>query len=217
MATPYRQLRFEIATSTQDVAREAYQGLPVLVIAPEQSQGRGRSGSPWLTAPRALAVSAAFEVEQGDLRPFSLIAGVAAVRVFDDATLKWPNDLVTGDKKAGGILVERIDDLLVVGLGVNLWWADPPFGVIAMSAEDPGPAVHAECGALWGAELVALVESEGWPIDEYRSVCTTLGREISWEPDGTGRALDIADSGGLVVESATGVETLHAGSVRHVR
>ncbi|HEU4894312.1 MAG TPA: biotin--[acetyl-CoA-carboxylase] ligase, partial [Acidimicrobiia bacterium] len=60
MATPYFQLRLERVPSTQDVARERLAELPVLVLASGQSQGRGRSGSSWLTADRALAASLAW-------------------------------------------------------------------------------------------------------------------------------------------------------------
>lgn len=216
MATPYRQLRIDTATSTQDLARDRYHHVPILVIAPAQTEGRGRSGAGWMTAPRALAVSLAMEVDPHDLRPFSLMAGVAAVKASSGIALKWPNDLLIGEGKVGGILVERSNDLVVIGLGINLWWPDPPEGVAALSEDDPGPERHAEIGALWGAETLRLVESDGWPIDEYRTGCLTLGRELTWDPDGSGRAVDISPDGGLVVETSKGLETLHSGAVRHV-
>ena len=62
-----------------------------------------------------------------------------------------------------------------------------------------------------------MVDAAGWPRDEYRQSCLTLGWAITWEPEGSGRAIDISHDGGLVVETPAGVETLHAGRVRHVR
>lgn len=216
MATPYRQHRIDTATSTQDVARDLFDEVPALVIASAQTAGRGRSGSGWETAPRALAVSLAVGVGSDDHRPFSLIAGVAAARSTRGTRLKWPNDLIISEEKVGGILVERSDDLVVIGLGVNLWWPEPPQDFTALFVEDPGPELHAEIGALWGAELIRLIEADRWPIDEYREVCTTLGRELTWDPDGSGKAIDIADDGGLVVETSNGMETLYSGAIRHL-
>ncbi len=105
----------------------------------------------------------------------------------------------------------------MVGLGVNLWWPTPPVGVAALFDEDPGPARHREVGALWAAEMVALVGEEGWPRDEYRAGCSTLGRDIAWDPGGSGRAMDVAESGALIVDSGTETLEIHSGAVRHVR
>lgn len=217
MATPYIQVRLDTAPSTQDLARGWMRDLPVLVIASRQTAGRGRSGAAWDNAPRGLAVSLAFEAPPTDARPFSLMAGVAAARATSGFRLKWPNDLMAGSDKAGGILVERSGSCVVVGFGLNLWWPDPPEGYRALWNEDPGPSRHLEIGSLWGAELMRLVSSPGWPRDEYVRLCSTLGREISWEPDGRGLALEVDQEGGLVVETSTGRRVLNSGAVRHVR
>lgn len=217
MATPYFQLRRETVSSTQDVARAEVVDLPVLVVAAVQTQGRGRSGSEWLTADRAVAVSLAFRHVDYEVRPLSLMAGIAAVRATAGTILKWPNDVLVGESKVGGILVETSGDVTTIGLGLNLWWPDAPEGTTALYSEDPGAEAFAQVGALWGAELMELVDGSGWPIDVYRGVCVTLGREITWDPDGIGRAVDIAPDGALVVESAAGREELYSGAVRHVR
>lgn len=218
MATPYFQLRRDTVPSTQDVARENLEDLPVLVMSPIQTKGRGRAGDEWVNADRALAVSVALHSGRADPRPFSLMAGVAAARVAQGTTLKWPNDVLLGDLKVGGILVERSGDVLVIGLGLNLWWPRPPEGMGALLDEDPGEDHYAEVGGLWGAEMMRLLDADGWPRKEYRRLCATLGKEISWQPDGAGKALDIADDGGLVVETPDGGrETLYSGVVRHVR
>ncbi|HUG08081.1 MAG TPA: biotin--[acetyl-CoA-carboxylase] ligase [Acidimicrobiia bacterium] len=217
MATPYFQLRVNRVSSTQDVARERLDDLPVLVLASGQTWGRGRSGAEWLTADRALAASLAFRHAEGEERPLSLMAGVAAARATEGTALKWPNDVVVDHAKVGGILVERTGDTTVVGLGLNLWWPSPPDGMDALFPEDPGEEAHAEIGALWGAELMEAIDGKGWQIDEYRRACATIGRDITWEPDGAGRAVDVADDGALVVETSTGRETLYSGAVSHVR
>ncbi len=191
--------------------------LPLLVIAARQTSGRGRSGSEWLTADRALAASLAFRPNADDNRPLSLMAGVAAVRAIPETRLKWPNDVLKDHLKAGGILVEMSEGVAVVGLGLNLWWPNPPEGAGALFDDDPGQEKHAEIGALWGAELMRLVDGDGWPAGEYRDACETLGRDITWEPEGSGTAVEVAEDGSLVVHTATGEERLHSGAVHHIR
>lgn len=218
MATPYFQLRQKSVPSTQDVARENLGALPVLVIASRQTEGRGRGGAPWVTADRALAASFAFLADRGESRPISLMAGVAVARAGVEITLKWPNDLMASEAKVGGILVERTDDVVVVGLGLNLWWPEAPQGMAGLWDDDPGPERHVEVGALWGAELAALLEERGWPRQEYLRLCSTLGREITWEPVGSGKAVDVDHSGALIVEDEEDeLLTLTSGAVRHVR
>ena len=218
MATPYFQFRFDSVPSTQDIARERIEDLPVLVQATGQSEGRGRTGSEWMNADRALAASLAVNLPQTDQRPLSLMAGVAVIRANEGLSLKWPNDVMDGDLKVGGILVERTGEVVVIGLGLNLWWPEAPTGAGQLYEEDPGPDRHAEIGGLWGAELMRLIDSEDWPRDEYVSSCATLGTRISWEPGGSGKAVDIASDGGLIVETSEGeTQTLYSGRVSHVR
>lgn len=217
MATPYLQFWEEEVSSTQDLARARLDSLPVVVAARRQTSGRGRSGAVWDTAPRALAVSVALHVSDDDQRPFSSMAGVAAARAMGGLTLKWPNDMIAGGGKAGGILVERSSQVVVVGMGVNLWWPDAPVGVSSLRDTDPGDEAHAPIAGLWAAELLALVGAEGWPLEEYRRLCETVGREITWDPDGTGRAVDIDPSGGLIVEMDGRREVITSGAVSHVR
>ena len=217
MATPYFQLRRDTVPSTQDVAREALDDLPVLVLARRQTEGRGRVGNEWQTADRAVASSMALHLDPNDQRPFSLMAGVSAGRATEGTTLKWPNDVLLDRAKVGGILVERSGDVVVIGLGLNLWWPNAPEGAGSLYPEDPGEERFAEVGALWGAEIMRLVDDDGWPVDEYRELCVTIGREITWEPDGSGKAIDVANDGGLVVERNGLTETIHSGVVSHVR
>ena len=218
MATPYLQFRFDTVGSTQDVARERFKRLPVLVLAAGQDEGRGRAGSAWLNADRALAASLAVDLPVSDLRPFSLMAGIAATRATEGTMLKWPNDVLVGEGKVGGILVERSGGLVVMGLGLNVWWAHPPQGAGALCADDPGADLHAEIGALWGAELMRILDGDGWPMEEYEARSATVGKGVHWEPDGSGTAIEIASDGGLVVELDDGeLTTLYSGAIRHLR
>jgi BirA family biotin operon repressor/biotin-[acetyl-CoA-carboxylase] ligase len=105
--------------------------LPVLLVADEQTAGRGRRGRRWHSAPGAgITFSLARRVRRParELAALSLVAGVAAARALRSlgvapAALKWPNDLVAGGAKLGGILVETRaagrETLAVFGIGIN--------------------------------------------------------------------------------------------------
>lgn len=152
-----------------------------------------------------------------DGRPLSLMAGVAVMRATEATGLKWPNDVLFDGRKVGGILVEGNNETTAIGLGLNLWWPDPVEGARGLFAADPGTEAHVEIGALWGAELMDLIETDGWPSDEYRRACRTIGLEVTWEPKGSGKAVGVAEDGALVVETRKGTEHLHSGAVRHIR
>ncbi|MFP3913808.1 MAG: biotin--[acetyl-CoA-carboxylase] ligase [Actinomycetota bacterium] len=224
MDTPYSSWTFDEVASTQDEARErAAPGRPAVVVAHRQTGGRGRSGSGWVTAPRAVATSVgmipAWAPDRLPLLP--LVAGVAARRTLGPAVgLKWPNDLVVGASKVGGILVEARDGVVVAGLGLNLYWPDPLPGAGALFPSDPGREEGPRLGVAWAESLLALVDRgpERWPGDEYREGCVTLGQEISWEPDGRGRAVGISADGSLQVVTSDGrSRSLSAGAIRHLR
>lgn len=223
MDTPYSVTVLEETSSTQDDARRFYVGgRPAVVIAHRQTGGRGRSGSEWENAPRSVAVSVAFEprFEPARWSLIPLLAGVAAVDAFASGIgLKWPNDLERNGSKVGGILVEASAPVVVAGLGVNLYWPDAPAGRAGLFESDPSDVGGPELARKWAGRLLELVGGniEDWPIDRYRSACTTLGQEITWEPDGRGRAMDITTDGLLVVETAEGRRQLSSGAVRHIR
>lgn len=225
MATPYSLIPVDVTGSTQEDARRAFAGSPVLVVAGSQTAGRGRGGARWDNAPRAMAASLCLSLPWPSKRQslVALLAGLAAARVLD-CSLKWPNDVVDGDDKLGGILVEASEAMVTVGFGLNVWWPDPPEGVTGWRAADPGPGLRIEVAEEWAQELLGLIAAgpENWPQAEYTSRCATLGREIEWSEGGAGerrrgRATTVDQQGRLVVETAGGNLTLHSGAVRHVR
>ncbi|MDH7970570.1 biotin--[acetyl-CoA-carboxylase] ligase [Sphingomonas sp. AR_OL41] len=97
--------------------------------AEAQSSGRGRQGRDWASPPGNLYASTLVRLRPSDPPPatLALVAAVAldaAVRVWLDdripLKIKWPNDLLIGAAKLSGILLERADDAVVIGFGVNL-------------------------------------------------------------------------------------------------
>jgi len=106
--------------------------LPFVCIADHQVKGRGRRGRHWLSPPAAniyLSLAWHFELPVDRLGVLSLVQGIAVVKALNqiglnDAWLKWPNDVLIGDEKIAGILIEtsgvRADSCnTVIGIGMN--------------------------------------------------------------------------------------------------
>lgn len=222
MATPFTLVALEVVESTQDEARQRFSGDPLVVIAAAQRAGRGRTGATWESAPRAVAVSLAWEPDwpESALARLSLVAGLAAMDVIGaEGGLKWPNDVVVAGGKAGGILTERFGNLVVAGLGLNLYWPQPPPGITALEDIDPGDEAARGAGQAWARRVLerAAAGPDLWGHAEYVARCVTLGEDISWEPAGQGTAIGITLEGGLVVRTADREVVLTSGAVRLVR
>jgi BirA family biotin operon repressor/biotin-[acetyl-CoA-carboxylase] ligase len=222
MATPYSLQVYDEVTSTQDIAAAALVDEPILVVAGRQTEGRGRSQRTWESAPRAVAASIAMRPiwDIGSWPLIPLVAGLAAADVLEgDVSLKWPNDLLIGGSKIGGILVEGSAGVLVVGCGINLWWPDPPEGGGARWIDDPGPGAVVATATAWAERLLERMSASpaNWGRDRYLELSATVGRRVTWEPNGEGTAIDVDADGSLIVETDHGVKNLIAGEIRHLR
>ena len=97
-------------------------------MAQIQEAGRGRQGREWVSRRGNFFGSTIVDLAPGDPPPqsLSLAAGLALIEAAETAApdlpllLKWPNDLVVGGAKVGGVLLERHGERVVVGFGVNL-------------------------------------------------------------------------------------------------
>ena len=98
------------------------------LIARRQVSGRGRQGREWQSAQGNFFGSTLVRLREGDPQAptLALAAGLALIDALDTAapaepfSLKWPNDLMLGRGKLAGILLERAEDRVIAGFGVNL-------------------------------------------------------------------------------------------------
>jgi len=115
--------------STNDLALQSH--APLLIAAEEQTAGRGRHGRRWESAAGAdvtFSLSCPVRRPPRELASLSLVAAVAAVKALrvlgaGAVSVKWPNDLLAGGAKLGGILVETRSEggaaRAVFGFGIN--------------------------------------------------------------------------------------------------
>jgi BirA family transcriptional regulator, biotin operon repressor / biotin---[acetyl-CoA-carboxylase] ligase len=240
-----------LARATNDPAADEGQ----VLVAEEQTAGRGRLGRTWTSVPGAALTFSVL------LRPvtvpaerrgwLSLIAGVAvasAVRSVTgdgrpgggvDAVLKWPNDVLVGERKLAGILAEQSPDgaAVVIGMGLNV--ATPADALPVSPAGLPATSLLVE-GASVSREallLEVLRQFERWYVafradpdatrtgllDTYLPLCRTLGQRVRVElPIGrfmTGIASGIDSDGRLLVADnpADPPMAISAGDVIHIR
>ena len=118
-------------STNADLLARALAGAPegVVLAAEEQSAGRGRMGRTWVAPPRA-ALTFSLLVRPSAVPParrgwLPLLAGVAVASAVTAVTgvqtrLKWPNDVLAGPAKLGGILAEATGNAVVVGVGLNV-------------------------------------------------------------------------------------------------
>jgi BirA family biotin operon repressor/biotin-[acetyl-CoA-carboxylase] ligase len=118
----------ETGSTNDDVAALAREGAPEgsWLRAERQTGGKGRQGRAWRSPPGNLYASTLVRLRPGD-PPAPTLALVAAVALHETvrrhaprARIKWPNDLLVDGAKLAGILLEREDDAVIVGFGVNL-------------------------------------------------------------------------------------------------
>jgi BirA family transcriptional regulator, biotin operon repressor / biotin---[acetyl-CoA-carboxylase] ligase len=241
MVAPPFDIRWLASTpSTMDVASKlAHEGAPhgVVIVADEQTSGRGRRGTTW-ASPAGAGLYFSFIARPGaasatsTLSLITLAAGVAVREGVAAATglapdLKWPNDLIVDKRKLAGILAEGVaigsaDQAVVIGVGVNLQPAAYPPDVAARATSIEGELGRAfERGELLSAILVALRErvaelerNPGDILQAWRAASPSArGTRVEW--DGRhGTTTGIDDSGALLVNTAAGVERIIAGELR---
>lgn len=145
------------------------------LVADRQTGGRGRQGRVWKDGAGNFMGSTLVRVLASDppAPTLSLVAGVAALAAIETVApgisglaLKWPNDVLLTNAKLAGILLERIGDVVIVGIGVNLAQAPEVLDRDVASLASSGHAVTRDAFAdhldvCWGHAL-RLWRSGAW-------------------------------------------------------
>ncbi|HZP26941.1 MAG TPA: biotin--[acetyl-CoA-carboxylase] ligase [Dehalococcoidia bacterium] len=228
----------ESVGSTQDLARSLAQaGAPegTVVFAEEQTAGRGRLGRGWESPPRQnIYLTLVLRPPAAALRKLSMLAPLAIAEAVEDETgltpdIKWPNDVLLGERKLAGVLIdtqtagEEVYALLGLGVNVNLQAArHPQIAAIATSLrEELGRAVAREplLTQLLGRleQLYEALLAGDSPYQAWRSRLVTLGQTVNVRHGDTtesGLAEDVDEEGALLLRRSNGtLIALDAGEV----
>ncbi|MEQ8655359.1 MAG: biotin--[acetyl-CoA-carboxylase] ligase [Kiloniellales bacterium] len=224
----YRLIRFETIDSTMSEAeRQAIAGAAdgTLILADEQTAGRGRRGRQWATPPGNLALSLLLR-PQAPLQEVALLSFVAGLALHDSLsaepglagrlTLKWPNDLLLDGAKLSGLLLESRSDpdgwpeWLIIGMGVNLAWApqDTPYPATALAdalSESPSTEQIVEAWAWAFDRRRRAFQAGGFAAlrPDWKAAAQGLGGPLTARlSDGTvleGRFEDLGEDGNLLL------------------
>jgi BirA family biotin operon repressor/biotin-[acetyl-CoA-carboxylase] ligase len=214
--------------STMDVARkEARKGTDdgTVVIAGEQTEGRGRMNRTWLSPKGNLAFSIILYPEVSYLPFLVIIAALAVVYSIERATglrtlIKWPNDILIGGKKVGGILIENEVkrnkvQYAIVGIGINMDVNPEVEGnttVLSTSLKDEIGGSLLRMKVLKNIlremeKLYLTLPDSRSMLREWRNRLVTLGRNVCVYSDGMkleGVAEAVDATGALLLRCADG-------------
>lgn len=233
----------DLTTSTQDEIAKIISNSSVIknevVVAEFQSSGRGRLERSF-DAPKSTALLFSFyhhpKRDKSDWGFLPLLTGMSVARALNTfilgqspVMLKWPNDLLIGDKKLGGIIAEVNGEGLIIGVGINIQMESSQLPV------DTATSLFIEgASTLDRNQILVKILSEleaaltAWDngeifVDRYREASATLGKQVRvLLPSGNAtqsrevesRAMDIDPSGALVLENG---KRITVGDVIHLR
>ena len=229
-------------STSSELLRRAEAGAPAgsVIVADEQSAGRGRRGRQWLSAPQdslTFSLLWRFSGSASQLSGLSLAVGVGLVRALEtlgarEIFLKWPNDVLLrqtdGEAKIAGILIELSSDRrgtqVIIGIGLNLQrpTADLPQPAAGLSqALAQLPDRH----DLLAAILIALAGVlETVSVDGFFALKNEWQSRHAWQDqpvrlladDATplnGICRGVDDDGALLLETASGIQRIFSGDV----
>lgn len=233
----------ETDSTNSFLKRLAPSGIPAgtAVCAGHQTGGRGRMGRSF-DSPAGMGIYLSMllrpECPAQDLMHLTCAAAVAVCDAIEKTAgfrpgIKWTNDLVYGKRKLCGILTElglRPDgsvDYAVVGAGVNCHQKLSDF---PRDLQDKAGSLEMVTGKPVSPPILAanmltslyrlkdgLLREKAAMLRQYRSDCVTLGKDVCITQDSSlrhGKALDISDTGALIVEFEQGqLETVDSGEV----
>ncbi|GII03559.1 biotin--[acetyl-CoA-carboxylase] ligase [Planobispora takensis] len=226
----------DLAHTVRDGARQG-----AVIVAESQFAGRGRLGRSWSAPPRsALTFSVLLRpdpppAKQGWLPLLAGLAAASAVRRLAevDVRLKWPNDLLIGERKLAGVLAERVDSAVIIGIGLNVSLRAEELPVetatslalekAACTDRDPLlRAVLREIETHYREWSQAHGDADACGLRAaYLATSATVGRRVRVELPGervlTGWATGVDAAGHLIVDADGREHTLSAGDVVHVR
>jgi BirA family biotin operon repressor/biotin-[acetyl-CoA-carboxylase] ligase len=235
--TPYWRVSVvELTGSTQNDLLQLVESNIALdgqvIVTEFQSNGRGRLDRRFEAPPQSALLFSLYITPtraRSDWSFISLLAALAMREVITEnltekTTLKWPNDILIGDKKVAGLLAQQIGDGVIVGIGLN----------VAMGADEL-PVPTATSLALSGSNnldrnllLSAFLNRfenifKDWDsgndfLEKYRQVSSTLGRQVRVEVLGRdsieAEAVSITAQGALILSDGAEV---NVGDVVHLR
>lgn len=220
---------FEKIDSTNDEAKRITNSNEFnIIIAEEQSKGRGRKGNNWFSPNSGNIYMTLFTENQLSEDPASLITGVVcrnSIRNIDERiniSLKWPNDILYKNKKVGGILVEKehyekkIKTIIGIGINLNLKNKESSWGDLSeFNLQEQRNELVAEI--INNLVRAFDKKNNNWK-EEWLNACMHINREIQIYDNKNIKKnaifRDIDDLGNAIIETDNGLEVFRSGHIK---
>lgn len=220
--------------------RDQYAGKNILLIAKEQTAGKGRLDRNWESKP-GLGLWASLFLSRpehlgSDLQYLSLLTGIVIQHAIRDllgpqTQLKWPNDIMIGARKCGGILTEiqwkgSEPASAIIGFGINLAHRPEDFSpqirefstsLSMVGATPPDSRMLAENIVDEFFDLFQLLDQTEDLVRVWNSLAWKLDEQVLWEQGTskiTGRFQGVNRAGHAQILTDRGIETINAGEIR---
>lgn len=221
--------------STQEVAK-TFVPTKAVILANQQTAGRGRLGRQWVSSPNACVLMSVVwpttEIKTLTHDRVSILSGIAVASVTQAllpraaVRLKWPNDVLIDDKKLAGILIERVADAFIIGIGLNVTSESVSHASLDATSTylDAHGAAHDLLHVIERlvSTLTKMIHTSqrGELLTQWRSFAS-LGQTQTFEHNRqriTGEVLDLDPDHGLVIRRDTGeIVTLPAATTSVVK
>ncbi len=197
-----------------------------IISAAKQTAGRGRLGRSWESMEGNLFVSFKLKVELKDTAKMVFIIGLSLLEAVKnispnaDVKIKWPNDILINNKKTAGILIERDDECLIIGIGVNIKQHPEDVNLIYQATSLKTEKINTDrvaflksCVSFLDKNLVEdfakikqkwLQNIKGLNQD----IRISIGNSVRF-----GKLIGVADDGAIMLETQTGTEKIYAGDL----
>lgn len=227
-----KYLHFDTVESTNTLASkylEEASGENWLVLsADSQSEGRGQRGTTWqdipgqnvlmsvVSPPLSWPVSRVFDVNMAVSKAiFESLTSLVPVR------LKWPNDILVGSQKLGGVLIEptlrgSFVQRLVIGIGINVYQREWEAGVVATSLSQEAimipdlDEIRKALASEVARQVERLLKTGVVNKEEYLSRCLGYKKFMTYSKDGKNfmaKLVDVDPSGRQILEDEKGRRT----------
>lgn len=234
----------DVCPSTMDVAfRLGFEGAPegTIICAEGQNKGRGRLGRSW-SSPKSKGIYASIilrpSLPPNTVSQLTLLSAVALCEAIKKTCgvqlfIKWPNDLLVGNKKLAGILTEMSAEMdrvrfVVIGFGINV---NTPVNLLPSTATSLKNEIHLSVSRVELLQEILrslekwyeVLQAQGFAriIERWKEYSITLGRRVRVEgirEHMEGEAIDVDQEGSLIIRSDSGIKFKRmAGDVVFVR
>jgi BirA family transcriptional regulator, biotin operon repressor / biotin---[acetyl-CoA-carboxylase] ligase len=203
-----------------------------LIAAEFQSAGRGRLDRNFQAPSKSALLFSFYVTPKRNSESWSFISFLAAIALqeiiskdhSEAVTLKWPNDVLIGEKKVAGLLAEQTGEGVVIGIGVNVTMTEEELPVPTATSLAISGFVNLDRNILLAnflnhfEELFKRWEEGEDFLERYLQISSTIGRKVRVEVSGRepveGLAIAISSQGALILEDGFEV---NVGDVVHLR